>query len=48
MGYSPVLSESFVRLHLPMGAREKWGSGYGVYELPVLLFHIYEVEMFLS
>ena len=31
-----------------MRAREKWGSGYGVYEFPALLFHIYEVEMFLS
>lgn len=48
MGFSPVPPERHVRLHLPMGAREKWGSGYSVCELPVLLFHIYEVEMFLS
>lgn len=34
--------------HLPMCAREKWGSGYGVCEFPVLLFHVYEVKMFLS
>lgn len=46
--YSHVPPERHVRLHLPMGAREKWGSGYGVCELPVLLFRIYKVEMFLS
>lgn len=44
----PLFHLRYVRLHLPMGAREKWGSGYGVCELPVLVFHIYEVKMFLS
>ena len=48
MAHCPVPPKKYGTSHLLVHAREKWGSGYGVCEFPFLLFHVYEVEMFLS